>query len=120
MQILEHDQEWLALAEPRQEAEELLEERARTLWGSGAVRHPERVAEERVEVVVAELGTQVAKCLDERGVGDGYLAELQAAPRRGDEAVRPRSGREFADQPSLADAGVAGDQNDPGCALSSG
>ena len=120
VQILERDQEGLELGEAGQKAEDLLEEGARPLRSGGSGGKSERLAEERIDVVVAELGTQVTKCFDERGVRDGHLAELQAPAGRSDEAVRPGRGREFGDQPGLADAGIAGDQNDPGCAPSSG
>jgi hypothetical protein len=119
VQVLEYEQHGLALAQPGQEAEEVLEQWPRALCAAGiaAAQQDADVSQARAEQfgqnVLTQLRPQVAQRLDKRRVGHGHFAQLQAAAQRGDEPFAVRLLDRGADQPGLADARVAGQQHHP-------
>jgi hypothetical protein len=117
VQVLEHQQDGPALAQPGEDAEEVLEQWPGTLRCPGAATTEqgadvrEARTEEFDEDILAKLRPQVAQRLDERRVGNGYLAQLEAATERGDEPVAACLLDGGGHQPGLADARVTGEQH---------
>jgi hypothetical protein len=98
VQVLEHEHDRRVPAEVGQDAEQRLEQ--------SCLRVAASVVEELVD------RRHGAQRVDERRVGEDGAAELQAVP---DEHARVGGGGtrlELADQPRLADAGLAGDERE--------
>jgi hypothetical protein len=122
VQVLDGEEDRAGPAEQLEQREQALEQpalaRGGLLVGAGAgaaeLRQQvgERVARRDRDLVVGEPARQRAQRRDERCVGDLRAAQLEALAEQDAGAAVGRAGFELAQQPGLADAGLAADEDE--------